>query len=34
LHGFKSLAESTSERNIIVWVNEYFGRIERDGKSC
>jgi hypothetical protein len=33
LHGFKSLAESTSERNIIVWVNEYFGRIERDGKS-
>jgi CobQ/CobB/MinD/ParA nucleotide binding domain. len=33
LHGFKSLAESTSERNIIVWLNEYFGRIERDGKS-
>src|SRR5947209_8346653 len=27
LHGFKSLAESTSERNIIVWINEYFGRI-------
>ncbi|MGI8961173.1 MAG: conjugal transfer protein TraL [Bryobacteraceae bacterium] len=33
LQGFKSLAESTSERNIIVWLNEYFGRIERDGKS-
>jgi hypothetical protein len=33
LHGFKSLAESTSERNIIVWLNEYFGRIERDGKG-
>jgi hypothetical protein len=32
LHGFKSLAESASERNIIVWLNEYFGRIERDGK--
>ena len=32
LHGFKSLADSTSERNIIVWLNEYFGRIERDGK--
>ena len=32
LHGFKSLAETTSERNIIVWLNEYFGIIERDGK--
>jgi len=32
LHGFKSLADSTSERSIIVWLNEYFGRIERDGK--
>jgi len=32
LHGFKSLADSTSERNIIVWLNEYFGRIECDGK--
>jgi hypothetical protein len=32
LHGFKSLAETTSERNIIVWLNEYFGSIERDGK--
>ena len=31
-HGFKSLAETTSERNIIVWLNEYFGIIERDGK--
>ena len=33
LHGFKSLADSTSYRNIIVWLNEYFGRIERDGKT-
>ena len=32
LYGFKSLADSTSERNIVVWLNEYFGRIERDGK--
>lgn len=32
LHGFKSLADSTSDRNIIVWLNEYFGRIERGGK--
>ena len=28
-----TFAESTSERNIILWLNEYFGRIERDGKS-
>jgi hypothetical protein len=33
LKGFRSLAESTSERNVVVWVNEYFGRVERDGKQ-
>ena len=33
LKGFKSLAESTEDRIIIVWVNEYFGRVERDGKE-
>lgn len=33
LHGFHSLAGSGSGRNIIVWLNEYFGRIERDGKK-
>lgn len=33
INGFRSLAQSTEERNIIVWVNEYFGRIERDGKN-
>lgn len=33
LHGFHSLAASGSGRNIIVWLNEYFGRIERDGKK-
>ncbi|MDQ1470511.1 MAG: hypothetical protein QOJ99_1991, partial [Bryobacterales bacterium] len=30
--GFKSLAESSDSRNIIVWINEYFGPVERDGK--
>jgi hypothetical protein len=33
LLGFKSLAGSTADQNIIVWLNEYFGRIERDGKK-
>ena len=33
LKGFRSLAESTAEKNVIVWVNEYFGRVERDGKQ-
>ena len=33
LNGFSQLAESTAEQNIIVWVNEYFGRVERDGKQ-
>ena len=32
LHGFKSLAETTSERNIIVWLYEYLGIFERYGK--
>jgi len=33
LKGFKSLADSSVERNIVVWLNEYFGVIERDGKT-
>jgi hypothetical protein len=33
LKGFGSLAESTSKRNLIVWINEYFGRVEREGKQ-
>lgn len=33
LNGFSQLAESTSAQNIIVWVNEYFGRVEQDGKQ-
>ena len=32
LYGFKSLADSTSERNIVVWLNDYFGRIGQGGK--
>ena len=31
LKGFRSLAESTSDRNLIVWINEYFGRVEYAG---
>jgi hypothetical protein len=33
LTGFKALAEQTNTKNIIIWLNEYFGPIERDGKS-
>ncbi len=33
LKGFKSLADSSAEGNIVVWLNEYFGVIERDGKT-
>jgi len=33
LNGFSELAKSTQERNIVVWVNEYFGRVEADGKK-
>jgi hypothetical protein len=33
LNGFSQLAESTTEQNIIVWVNEYFGRVEHEGKQ-
>jgi hypothetical protein len=33
LNGFSELAQTTQERNIVVWVNEYFGRVEADGKK-
>jgi len=33
LNGFGQLAESTSEPNIVVWINEYFGHLERGGKQ-
>ena len=33
LNGFHELAQTTSGRNIVIWVNEYFGRVEADGKK-
>jgi hypothetical protein len=33
LNSFHELAQTTSERNIVIWVNEYFGRVEADGKK-
>lgn len=32
ISGFLALAEQTKHKNIVVWLNEYFGNIERDGK--
>lgn len=32
LNGFNELAQTTHDRNIVVWVNEYFGRVEAEGK--
>ena len=32
LTGFAKLAETTPDQNIVLWVNEYFGRVERDGR--
>ena len=33
LNGFHELAQTTEQRNIVVWVNEYFGRVEAEGKK-
>jgi hypothetical protein len=33
VEGFRQLAESTKERRIVVWVNEYFGPVDWDDKS-
>jgi hypothetical protein len=33
LNGFNELAQTSHERNIVVWVNEYFGRVEADRKK-
>ena len=33
LLGFKTLAERASDRNLVVWINEYFGPVARDGKT-
>jgi CobQ/CobB/MinD/ParA nucleotide binding domain len=34
LKGFAQIAETTADQNIVVWVNEYFGRVEYDGKPA
>jgi hypothetical protein len=33
LMGFRSLAGSCETRSIVVWINEYFGPIEREGQK-
>lgn len=33
LNGFHELAQTTQTKNIVLWVNEYFGRIEANGKK-
>jgi hypothetical protein len=33
LLGFKTIAETATDRNLIVWINEYFGPIKRDDKT-
>lgn len=33
LLGFDTLARSTPDRNVVVWINEYFGPVARDGKT-
>src|SRR5580692_7279098 len=33
LLGFRTLAETAAEKSLVVWINEYFGEIERDGKT-
>jgi hypothetical protein len=33
LLGFKTLAASATEQILVVWINEYFGPVERDGKT-
>jgi hypothetical protein len=32
LNGFQRLAETSTEKNVIVWLNEYFGEVSKDGK--
>jgi hypothetical protein len=33
LLGFKTLAETAAEKSLVVWINEYFGPVVRDGKN-
>lgn len=30
--GFASVAKTSTDRNVVVWLNEYFGLVEREGK--
>ncbi len=33
LLGFTTVAESSDEKSLVVWINEYFGPVAHDGKS-
>lgn len=33
LNGLERLAQTTSQKNVVVWVNEYFGEVVKDGKA-
>ncbi len=33
IKGFGQIAQSTADQNVVVWINEYFGRVEYDGKQ-
>jgi len=33
LLGFKTLAETATEKSLVVWINEHFGQVTRDGKT-
>jgi len=33
LLGFKTLAETAAEKSLVVWINEFFGPVARDGKT-
>jgi len=33
LSGFARLAQTSEDQNIVLWINEYFGRIEREGRQ-
>jgi hypothetical protein len=32
LNGLERLAQTTSEKNVVVWLNEYFGEVIKDGQ--
>ena len=33
INGLERIAETTTDRNVIVWLNEYFGEVTKDGKT-